>query len=162
MNSNDKLWFCCHRSAQDTVTTLLYNIFWNMFRSLSYRCQPMTKHKNVTNGNLKKVKVKLCWLLISSISPPLLPSGWPATSASASHCDPALLLPCITCITCITYIGSITCITSKTLVTQRHSDPQIGPQLCLGPIIIGHYDYKSSFGAKKRAAFKFNHLGNIK
>ena len=64
-----------------------------MFRSLSYRCQPMTKHKNVTNGNLKKVKVKLCWLLISSISPPLLPSGLPATSSSASHCDPALLLP---------------------------------------------------------------------
>ena len=49
--------------------------------------------KMLKNRNIKKVKVKSCWLSISSISPSLLPSGWPATSSSASHCDPALLLP---------------------------------------------------------------------
>ena len=43
--------------------------------------------------NVKKVKVKSHWLLISSNPSPLLPPAWPATSSSASHCNPALLLP---------------------------------------------------------------------
>ena len=36
--------------------------------------------------------MKSHWLLISSVPPPLLPPAWPATSTSASHRDPALLL----------------------------------------------------------------------
>ena len=34
--------FVVTASALDAMTTLLYIIFWNMFRSLWYRCQPIS------------------------------------------------------------------------------------------------------------------------
>ena len=57
---------------------------------------------------------------------------WPPDGATRN--GHRLCIESITCIESIICITCIMCTTCTTSVCQRHSDPQIGPQVYLGPI----------------------------